>query len=189
MAATARHNCHRAGATAATLAEDAATAHRNCRLAEGRGDNNWKHNPQHRGGTPYRDRATADRFGGTTRGESLANRQTGARQQLGRQGGNVARPGGGAGLGSGSGVGNRSGGGAKQHWRPGSHSRRRRKPGCFWWRFQGFQRIQRIERAREWQPRRLQHGISGRGRESRRRRWPAQIIAADRANEIIGALT
>jgi hypothetical protein len=60
---------------------------------------NWQHNPQHRGGAPYRDRATADRFGGTTRGDSLANRQAGARQQVGRQGGNLAstRTGGGVG--------------------------------------------------------------------------------------------
>ena len=35
----------------------------------GRGDSSWKHNPQHRGGAPYRDRATADRFGGTARGD------------------------------------------------------------------------------------------------------------------------
>jgi len=66
---------------------------------------NWQHNPQHRGGAPYRDRATADRFGGLSRGDSLAKRQTTARQQLGRQGGNVSsfRSGGG-------GVGNRSAG-------------------------------------------------------------------------------
>jgi len=25
-------------------------------------DASWKHNPQHRGGAPYRDRATADRL-------------------------------------------------------------------------------------------------------------------------------
>ena len=50
---------------------------------------NWTHNPQHRGGTPYRDRATADRFGGMARGDSLAQRQTGARQQIARQGGNL----------------------------------------------------------------------------------------------------
>jgi Protein of unknown function (DUF3300) len=63
-----------------------------------RGGGNWQHNPQHRGGAPYRDRATADRFGGTARGDSLANRQAGARQQVGRQGGNLAsaRAGGGA---------------------------------------------------------------------------------------------
>ena len=51
--------------------------------------NTWQHNAQHRGGTPYRDQATANRFGGTTRGDSLANRQAGARQQLGSQGGNL----------------------------------------------------------------------------------------------------
>lgn len=81
----------------------------------GRGDGTWKHNPQHRGGAPYRDRATADRFGGTARGDSLANRQAGARQQLGRQGGNLASNRGGAGVsnraGGGLGAGNRSGGG------------------------------------------------------------------------------
>src|SRR5690349_14273239 len=52
------------------------------------GGNRWQHNPEHRGGAPYRDRSTADRFGGTTRGDSLANRQASARQQIGRQGSN-----------------------------------------------------------------------------------------------------
>jgi hypothetical protein len=47
----------------------------------------WQHNPQHRGGTPYRDRSTADRYGGTARGDSLSSRQSGARQQTGAQGG------------------------------------------------------------------------------------------------------
>ena len=60
-------------------------------LSGNRGNSNWKHNPQHRGGAPYRDRATADRFGGTTRGDSLANRQASARQQIGRQGGQSAQ--------------------------------------------------------------------------------------------------
>src|SRR5712664_1949608 len=71
------------------------------------GDASWKHSPQHRGGAPYRDRATADRFGGTTRGDSLSNRQARARQQVGRQGGNLPsnRAVGGAG------AGNRFGGG------------------------------------------------------------------------------
>jgi len=77
----------------------------------------WQHNPQHRGGAPYRDRATADRFGGTARGDSLANRQTGARQQVGRQGGNLGsnRAGGGgtSNRAGGAGLGNNaSGGGA-----------------------------------------------------------------------------
>src|SRR6267143_5781820 len=71
------------------------------------GDASWKHNQQHRGGAPYRDRATADRFGGTTRGDSLSNRQARARQRVGRQGGNL--PGNRA-VG-GAGAGNRFGGG------------------------------------------------------------------------------
>jgi len=80
----------------------------------GRGDSNWKHNPQHRGGAPYGDRGTADRFGGTTRGDSLSNRQASARQQVGRQGGNLpSNRSAGAGASnraSGAGVSNRSGG-------------------------------------------------------------------------------
>jgi hypothetical protein len=35
----------------------------------GRGGN-WQHNPQHRGGAPYADARTADRYGGSTRGQS-----------------------------------------------------------------------------------------------------------------------
>ena len=72
------------------------------------GDSNWKHNPQHRGGAPYRDRATADRFGDTARGDSLANRQTGARQQIGRQGGNLP-----SNRAAGVGSADRSGGGSR----------------------------------------------------------------------------
>ncbi len=84
--------------------------------AGGGNRSNWQHNPEHRGGAPYRDRATADRFGGTARGDSLANRRSNARQQLGRQGGNLAsnRAGAGAGMSnraSSPGIGNRSGGG------------------------------------------------------------------------------
>jgi hypothetical protein len=77
------------------------------------GNSTWRHNPQHRGGAPYRDRATADRFGGTARGDSLSNRQANARQQVGRQGGNLrSNAGGGGGLGDrGGNVGNRGGGG------------------------------------------------------------------------------
>jgi len=50
-----------------------------------RGNSNWQHNPQHRGGAPYSDRSTANRFGGTTRGDSLSNRQANARQNQARQ--------------------------------------------------------------------------------------------------------
>jgi hypothetical protein len=49
-----------------------------------RGTGNWQHNPQHRGGAPYRDRATADRYGGAARGDSMANR--------GSQGGDFSSP-------------------------------------------------------------------------------------------------
>ena len=81
------------------------------------GGDRWQHNPEHRGGAPYRDRATADRFGGTARGDSLANRQASARQQVGRQGGNLpSNRSGRSGMsnrGSGAALGNRaSGGGA-----------------------------------------------------------------------------
>ena len=80
----------------------------------GNAGNKWQHNPQHRGGAPYKDRATADRFGGTTRGDSLSKRQAGARQQVGRQGGNLA-----SNRAGGAGVSNRAGGGAGMGNRPG----------------------------------------------------------------------
>ena len=48
--------------------------------------NKWQHNPRHRGGAPYPNRNTADRFGGTARGDSLANRQRAAGRELDRQG-------------------------------------------------------------------------------------------------------
>ena len=44
---------------------------------------NWNHNPQHRGGAPYADRGTANRYGGTARGDSRATRQATARQNTG----------------------------------------------------------------------------------------------------------
>jgi hypothetical protein len=49
------------------------------------GGNNWQHNPQHRGGTPYSNRATATQYGGTARGDSAATRQANARQNQARQ--------------------------------------------------------------------------------------------------------
>lgn len=54
-----------------------------------RGNNNWQHNPQHRGGAPYGDRSTANRYGGNARGDSMSSRQASARQQVNRQGGNM----------------------------------------------------------------------------------------------------
>jgi hypothetical protein len=69
--------------------------------------NRWQHNPAHRGGTPYGDRGTADRFGGTARGESAGNRQAMAQRELGRSGGNL----GSTSRGSGSGLADRGGAG------------------------------------------------------------------------------
>ncbi len=69
--------------------------------------NNWQHNPQHRGGAPYSNRETANKYGGTVRGDSKANRQASARQQASRQGGNLGSAGSGRGS---AGVGDRAGG-------------------------------------------------------------------------------
>ena len=54
------------------------------RSANGR--SSWQHNPQHRGGAPYGDRATARQYGGTTRGESMASRQDNARRNQAERG-------------------------------------------------------------------------------------------------------
>lgn len=49
------------------------------------GGNSWQHNPQHRGGTPYGNKATANKYGGAARGASASDRQANARQQQARQ--------------------------------------------------------------------------------------------------------
>jgi hypothetical protein len=51
------------------------------------GGNNWQHNPQHRGGAPYSNRATATKYGGSARGDSMATRQASARQNGSQFGG------------------------------------------------------------------------------------------------------
>ena len=51
------------------------------------GNNSWQHNSQHRGGTPYGNRATANKYGGTARGDSIGSRQANARQNQGQLGG------------------------------------------------------------------------------------------------------
>ena len=53
------------------------------------GNTNWQHNSQHRGGAPYSDRATANKYGGSARGDARQN--TGAR---GSQAGTMDRGGG-----------------------------------------------------------------------------------------------
>ena len=51
---------------------------------------NWNHNPQHRGGAPYADRGTANRYGGTARGDSVATRQGSTANRGGSAGANRA---------------------------------------------------------------------------------------------------
>src|SRR5580692_4520596 len=51
------------------------------------GGNNWQHNPQHRAGAPYSNGATARKYGGTARGDSMTTRQSQARQNQGQRGG------------------------------------------------------------------------------------------------------
>lgn len=51
----------------------------------GTGGSKWQHNPQHRGGAPYSNRATAQKYGGTARGDSTATRQANARQNQGQR--------------------------------------------------------------------------------------------------------
>ena len=57
------------------------------RVSGGNRATQWQHNSQHRGGAPYGDRATANKFGGSARGDSMANRQASARQNSGQRGG------------------------------------------------------------------------------------------------------
>jgi hypothetical protein len=52
----------------------------------GSGSGNWQHNPSHRGGAPYGDKATANKYGGSERGASASTRQAGGSQGQ-RQGG------------------------------------------------------------------------------------------------------
>ena len=72
--------------------------------------NNWQHNPQHRGGAPYGDRATANKFGGTTRGDAASRRQAGG-EPGGASAGTLPsnRGGGGGGFGGSRGGGDRVG--------------------------------------------------------------------------------
>jgi hypothetical protein len=81
-----------------------------------RGSGTWQHNPQHRGGAPYSDRATANKYGGTARGDSLSSRQQPATRSQGGAANRGASPGtsdrsaGGGRTGS-AGTGDRSAGG------------------------------------------------------------------------------
>jgi hypothetical protein len=73
--------------------------------------NRWQHNPQHRGNAPYGNRQTANKFGGTARGQGSRQPGAGAGARPGGGTGAGARPGGGAGARPGGGAGARPGGG------------------------------------------------------------------------------
>lgn len=83
----------------------------------GAGNNNWNHNASHRGGAPYGDRATANKYGGSSAGASnraaggatASNRAAGGAGQGGASASNRAA--GGAGQGGAS-ASNRAAGGA-----------------------------------------------------------------------------
>lgn len=76
------------------------------------GGGNWQHNPSHRGNAPYGDRGTADKFGGSSRGDR-GSRGDGSRGDRGNASrGNGSRGNASRGDGSRGGAGNRPGGGA-----------------------------------------------------------------------------
>jgi len=83
----------------------------------GGGGNTWQHNAQHRGAAPYSDRSTANKYGGTTRGASVSDRQANARQNqanAGNRGQSGARPSQGQTGGQQARVNDRSSGGANR---------------------------------------------------------------------------
>jgi hypothetical protein len=45
------------------------------------GNSNWQHNAQQRGGAPYKDKATANKYGGGARGDSAQTRQSQAQSR------------------------------------------------------------------------------------------------------------
>ncbi len=85
------------------------------------GANSWQHNSQHRGGAPYADKATASKYGGTARGDSLSSRQASAGQQQARSGASSANRAS-AGGGGGDRIGGREVGGGSSRPSPSSSS-------------------------------------------------------------------
>ena len=144
------------------------------------GNSNWQHNPQHRGGAPYGDRGTANKYGGTARGDSMQIRQSNARQNQARQqpsAGNRDMSNRGAGPSAGTrDAGNRGGASAgNMNSNRGTGSRPRRQPaGSEHPKLHQPKRIRRSRQRHERQPgprqqltRLFQHG-----RLSRRWRFP-----------------
>jgi len=63
-------------------------------------NNKWGHNPEHRGGTPYASKQTANKYGGTARGEARQPAAGAATRPAGGGAGKPGGPGGAAGAGS-----------------------------------------------------------------------------------------
>src|SRR6184192_522515 len=88
-------------------------ANRNVNRGQAGQGNKWQHNPQHRGNAPYGNRQTANKYGGTARGQGGRGAGAGAGTRP-SAGGAGTRPGGGAVAGTrpgGAGAGARPGGG------------------------------------------------------------------------------
>src|SRR5437868_8033414 len=71
----------------------------------------WQHNPQHRGNAPYGNRQTANKYGGTTRGQGGRGAGAGAGTRSSAGGAGTRPSGGGAAARPGGGAGTRPGGG------------------------------------------------------------------------------
>jgi hypothetical protein len=75
----------------------------------GGGNSNWQHNSQHRGGAPYGDRSTANKYGGNTRGGSGGQQARATPSTMDRGGGGAGA--GSAGRGPSASTPNKGGGG------------------------------------------------------------------------------
>ncbi len=143
------------------------------------GNSNWQHNAQQRGGVPYKDKATANKYGGGARGDSMSTRQSQARSREGGAGSASNRGGGSAASNrAGSGAASNRGGGAEQLQL--GQLEPRRWPGRF--AQQPLRKLQCVRRFSEREPRPreqfpgfLEHerlprrrGVSGRRRRRRR---------------------
>ncbi len=60
---------------------------RNTNVNRGQGGGNWNHNASHRGGTPYGNKATANKYGGSSRGQAGGRGGAGGRGSVGGAGG------------------------------------------------------------------------------------------------------
>jgi hypothetical protein len=92
---------------------------KNVNRGTGTGQGSWQHNPQHRGNAPYANKQTANKYGGTTRGEAKRPGGAGGAGGVGKPGGlggaggvgGAGKPGGPGGAGGAGGAGKAASGG------------------------------------------------------------------------------